>query len=153
MSLKNTGAVDGSFGGPPARSALSAEGQRAGGASAASALGSTQSYCFTPPLSSDDADSVRVAVDSAERRRVRWAARAMLWQASSLKAVRCCGRMLHNDAIGDPDDGQNVVVRRREVDGRMVASYQGLMTCGSVWSCPRCSAVIAFRHRRVNTGG
>jgi hypothetical protein len=75
----------------------------------------------------------------------------MLWQASSLKAVRCCGRMLHNDAIGDPDDGQSVVIRRREVDGRMVASYQGLMTCGSVWSCPRCSAVIA--HTRAEEIG
>jgi hypothetical protein len=67
----------------------------------------------------------------------------MLWQASSLKAVRCCGRMLHNDAVGDPDDGQGVRIVRREIDGRMVAHYQGLMTCGSVWSCPRCSAVIA----------
>jgi hypothetical protein len=151
VSLKNTLSVDRSFGGPPARSALSAEGQSADGASAASALGSTQSYCFTPPVTSDDAGGVRVAVDSAERRRVRWAARAMLWQASSLKAVRCCGRMLHNDAIGDPDDGQSVVIRRREVDGRMVASYQGLMTCGSVWSCPRCSAVIA--HTRAEEIG
>lgn len=68
----------------------------------------------------------------------------MLWQASSLKAVRCCGRMLHNDAVGDPDDGQSVAIKRREVDGQVIASYQGLMTCGSVWSCPRCSAVIAY---------
>lgn len=67
----------------------------------------------------------------------------MLWQASSLKAVRCCGRVLHNDSVGDPDDGQAVIVKRREVDGRPVASYHGLMTCGSVWACPRCSAVIA----------
>lgn len=67
----------------------------------------------------------------------------MLWQASSLKAVRCCGRVLHNDAVGDPDDGQGVVIKRREVDGRAIASYHGLMTCGSVWACPRCSAVVA----------
>lgn len=80
---------------------------------------------------------------SAEKRRARWSARAMLWQASSLKAVRCCGRMLHNDAVGDPDDGQAVAIKRREVNGQAIASYQGLMTCGSVWSCPRCSAVIA----------
>jgi hypothetical protein len=58
----------------------------------------------------------------------------MLWQASSLKAVRCCGRVLHNDAVGDPDDGQGVLVKRRKVGGRSVASYQGLMTCGSVWA-------------------
>lgn len=107
-----------------------------GGASAASALGSTQSYCFTAGLDAD-------LLASAEKRRARWSARAMLWQASSLKAVRCCGRMLHNDAVGNPDDGQTVAIRRREVNGQSIASYQGLMTCGSVWLCPRCSAVIA----------
>lgn len=72
----------------------------------------------------------------------------MLWKASSLKPVRCCGRVLHNDAVGDPDDGQGVVIKRREVDGRPVASYHGLMACGSVWACPRCSAVIA--HTRAD---
>ncbi|SKG00735.1 Uncharacterised protein [Mycobacteroides abscessus subsp. massiliense] len=137
-------AVDaaGSLGGLAARSAGGAKGQRAGSASEASALGSTQSYCFTTSVTG--AGGVGVVVgDSAARRRVRWGARAMLWQASSLKAVRCCGRMLHNDAVGDPDDGQGVVIKRREVDGRPVASLHGLMTCGSVWACPRCSAVIA----------
>lgn len=124
-----------SRGGAEARSA-GAEGHSVDRSSAASALGSTQSYCFTTGL--DQSLS-----ESAEKRRARWGARAMLWQASSLKAVRCCGRMLHNDAVGDPDDGQAVAIRRREVNGRVVASYQGLMTCGSVWSCPRCSAVIA----------
>ncbi len=122
-------------GGAAARSAC-AEGQSVDGASAASALGSTQSYCFTTGLDAG-------VVASAEKRRDRWSARAMLWQASSLKAVRCCGRMLHNDAVGDPDDGQAVAIKRREVNGQAIASYQGLMTCGSVWSCPRCSAVIA----------
>lgn len=126
--------VDGA-GGPAPRSAC-AEGQRSGGASAASALGSTQSYCFTTGV-----DVGLLA--SAEKRRARWGARAMPWHASSLKAVRCCGRMLHNDAVGDPDDGQGVAIKRREVNGQSIASYQGLMTCGSVWSCPRCSAVIA----------
>ncbi|WP_237155290.1 hypothetical protein [Mycobacteroides abscessus] len=130
-----------SLGGLAARSASSAEGQRADRASEASALGSTQSYCFT--TSATSTDSAAAAVDATDRRRIRWGARAMLWQASSLKAVRCCGRVLHNDAVGDPDDGQSVVIKRREVDGRMVASLHGLTTCGSVWACPRCSAVIA----------
>ncbi|SKU75237.1 Uncharacterised protein [Mycobacteroides abscessus subsp. bolletii] len=132
-------------GGPAARSASSAKGQRASRASEASALGSTQSYCFTTPATSGDGV---IAVDSGERRRIRWGARAMLWQASSLKAVRCCGRMLHNDGVGDPDDGQGVMIQRREVDGRMIASLHGLMTCGSVWACPRCSAVIANTRAR-----
>lgn len=136
-----TAAAEDSFGGPAARSAPGAEGQRAVGASAASALGSTQSYCFTPVVNCGIGEVS--AVDAGDRRRIRWAARAMLWQASSLKAVRCCGRLLHNDAVADPDDGQGVLVQRREVDGRIIASFHGLMTCGSVWSCPRCSAVIA----------
>lgn len=89
-------------GGAADRSAC-AEVQSVDGASAASALGSTQSYCFTTGLDAG-------VVASAERRRDRWSARAMLWQASSLKAVRCCGRMLHNDAVGDPDDGQGVAI-------------------------------------------
>jgi hypothetical protein len=121
------------------------------GASGASALGSTQSYCFTTTSTSQK--SRRADAEAAgQRRRDRWAARAMLWQASSLKSVRCCGRLLHNDGIGDPDDGQGVTVRRREVDGRMVASFGGLVTCGSVWACPRCSAVIA-RTRAEEIGG
>ncbi len=135
--------ADESTGGPADRSAC-AEVQRADGASVASALGSTQSYCFTTGI-----DQGLTA--SAEKRRARWSARAMLWQASSLKAVRCCGRMLHNDAVGDPDDGQTVAIRRREVNGQPIASYQGLMTCGSVWSCPRCSAVVA--HTRAGEIG
>lgn len=134
------GRVPDEEGGAAARSAC-AEGQSVDGASGASALGSTQNYCFTTGLDAG-------VVASAEKRRDRWSARAMLWQASSLKAVRCCGRMLHNDAVGDPDDGQAVAIKRREVNGQSIASYQGLMTCGSVWSCPRCSAVIA--HTRAS---
>lgn len=49
------------------------------------------------------------------------------------------------------NDGQSVAIKRREVDGQAIASYQGLMTCGSVWSCPRCSAVIA--HTRAEEIG
>jgi hypothetical protein len=117
-----------------------ATGQSPAGASEASALGSTQSYCFTPLAEAGPGGRV-------DQRRDRLAARAMLWTASSLKAVRCCGRMLHNDAVGDPDDGQAVVIKRRQVNGQNIASLSGLMTCGSVWSCPRCSAVIA--HERA----
>jgi hypothetical protein len=129
--------------GPSRRSAAGAEAQRSAGASGASALGSTQSYCFTTPGSTCDEMS-----GSAERRRTRMAARAVLWSASSLKSVRCCGRLLHNDGIGDPDDGQGVLIRRQESAGGPVASFGGLVTCGSVWSCPRCSAVVA--HSRAD---
>ncbi len=138
MSAGTALLADDSNGGPAARSAPGAEGQRPDAASVASALGSTQSYCFTRPIDND-----REGLESVERRRTRWAARAVLWSASSLKSVRCCGRVLHNDRVGDPDDGQGVVVRLRGSGGRAIASYGGLVTCGSVWSCPRCSAVVA----------
>jgi hypothetical protein len=146
MSTDFDHVADPSDGRPATRSAGGAEGQRPDGASEASALGSTQSYCFTPAGSSEN-DRPPLVVDSGERRRVRWAARAMLWQASSLKAVRCCGRVVRDRASEPAARGvvspTGVVIRRRIVDGRMVASYGGLMTCGSVWACPRCSAVVA----------
>lgn len=76
----------GSLGGLAARSAC-AEGQRADGASEASALGSTQSYCFTTSANSENG---RLATaDAGERRRIRWGARAMLWpwQALGIRSV------------------------------------------------------------------
>lgn len=97
-------------------------------ASAASPLGNT-SELVQPPQVSD----FRV-----ERRRDRFAARALLWDASSLKAVRCCGRVIHGEAHGQSAD-RGVTIRQTGDS----AGFGNLTTCGSVWSCPRCSAVIA----------
>ncbi len=37
-------------------------------------------------------------------------------------------------------------------DGERVAGYRGLASCGSVWACPRCSAIIN-QHRATELRG
>lgn len=118
------------------------------GASAAAAggrgLDSTQSYTGGAGRKINAVNYL--AVDPAERRRIRWAARALLWKASSLKSVRQCGRVL---AEHDGSIATGAGVKRRILpsssgkDGQAVAGYAGVQLCGSVWACPRCSAVIA----------
>ena len=104
------------------------------------ALDSTLSYsCATPPESDSDAGSP----DSVgERRAIRWGARALLWQASTLRPVRQCGRVLRDDP-GALSTGAGV--KRRDLERGAVAGYSGVTLCGSVWACPRCSAVISQR--------
>lgn len=98
-------------------------------------LGSTQNNC-TPPSEID-------------RRRVRFAARAVLWQASTLYPVRTCGRHLapvvdRSSGHPEPIERHAVEVQRRGDNERgSVAGYGGLAYCGNVWACPRCSAVVA----------
>lgn len=83
--------------------------------------------------------------DEGSRRRSRWAARVRLWETSLLVPVRCCGRFpaVMTDADGEVKQREAVELRARMIDGRRRAGYGGLMTCGSPWSCPRCSAMIA----------
>ncbi len=121
--------------GAAARSAC-AEGQSVDGASAASVLGSYRNEC--PPA---DADRSEVGLDSRMRRRDRYAARAALWNASTLRSVRMCGRVIRQDeSQGCGSSGPGVTVKRT-ADGSC-AGYGNLMACGSVWACPRCAAVI-----------
>lgn len=68
--------------------------------------------------------------DAASRRR-QWAAMTWLHRFSSLERVRKCRRV---------SLGGNVTLKHRSADGR--AHYSGLTTCGSIWSCPCCSARI-----------
>lgn len=112
-------------------------------------LDSTQSKCVAPPVTCEDKNGESEGVEgferpslgtARERRTLRWNARRALWSASTLKAVRCCGRNL---AFGK---GMVMVKRSEHTSG-----YGGLGVCGSPWSCPRCSAVIAA-HRSVEIG-
>lgn len=123
--------------GPPAEAPAGAgvptpKGPAPAGAAAEPPLDSTQNNCV--PL-----------VDSVSRRRIRWAARALLWRASLLKSVRCCGAQLRAVRDGSQVIDRHAVEVRRQVgtDGQARAGFGGLMTCGSPWACPRCSAVIA----------
>lgn len=96
-------------------------------------LDSTQNYCFTQPA-------------NTEIRKMRWQARAVLWRASLLKSVRCCGAhpRVVRTADGEVHQHREVTFRRYSDSGLSVAGVGGLMACGSVWSCPRCSALVAF---------
>lgn len=116
-----------------------------GGGAGGAPLGSTQSYCSHGVGSSRNGHGEDGGFGEA-RRRARWLARAALWQASTLKPVRCCGR--HAAAVVDEDgvpvQRAAVEVRRHEVEGGAVAGYGGLYACGSVWACPRCASVVAW---------
>ena len=72
----------------------------------------------------------------ASRRRKRYDQREALWQFSTLARVNRCGRVRASNATSP---------EVRVADGH--AHFSGLMLCGSVWSCPVCSAKI--RHERA----
>lgn len=74
------------------------------------------------------------------RRADRYIARSHLWDLSTLKRVRLCGKV-------SVRQDKTVAVRHAIRDGRASVGYAGLYTCGSVWACPVCSAKIA-RHRQ-----
>lgn len=89
-----------------------------------------------PPLSAPKASFS----NSSKVRTERWRALGLLWDMSTLKRVRKCGRVTVSP-------GGNVGVRKK---GEAVG-YAGLATCGSVWACPRCSARI-MAVRRLELG-
>ncbi|MDL2424592.1 protein rep [Pseudomonas sp. BAgro211] len=88
------------------------------------------------------ANKVAKSRSGADAARVqRWEARAVLWDHSTLDRVRACGRWAVTS------DG-SVQVR---ANGAAVG-YAGLASCGSVWSCPVCSAKIqAVRRLELQT--
>jgi len=63
----------------------------------------------------------------------RYELRRLLWEVSELRRLRGCGRGRRADFVG---------VRHSEGHG---AGFSGLVTCGSIWSCPVCSAKIMAR--------
>jgi hypothetical protein len=72
-----------------------------------------------------------VSTDTQEpsARALRYSARAVLWDLTSLDRLRSCGR----DPIGN-------ALAVRSSGGS--SGFAGLETCGSVWACPSCSAKV-----------
>lgn len=82
-----------------------------------------------------------------DRRRARLDARYSQWKLSSLRRVRACGR-----AVTSNREGFHVAVSGSVADGTRSAGLGGVQSCGSVWSCPVCSAKIqAKRQTEVAT--
>ncbi|MFV0463347.1 MAG: protein rep [Nostocoides sp.] len=73
------------------------------------------------------------------RRRSRFKARRALRSITTLDRVRACGMAPHDSA------GVALVMSEGE-PGERIAGWRGVVSCGSVWACPRCSAVIG-EHR------
>lgn len=84
---------------------------------------------FAPPLSSAFAAPER----SGSLRDRRYELRRLLWDVSELHRLRGCGRGRRAPVVG---------VRYSPGIG---AGFSGLVTCGSVWACPVCSAKILAR--------
>lgn len=74
-------------------------------------------------------------LNRADRRALRIRSRRLLQPHTTLSRVRACGHY----AVG------NMVSLRV---GETGADYGRLMTCGSVWACPVCSARILFERTR-----
>lgn len=66
-------------------------------------------------------------------RRKRYALRRGLWKVSAERSLRACGRATR--------DGR-VEIHRLTHEACPRATAKGLVSCGSVWSCPVCSAHI-----------
>jgi hypothetical protein len=71
----------------------------------------------------------------------RYGLRMLLWDVSGLGRLRSCGRGRRGEYVGV-----------RGVQGGAVG-FSGLMSCGSVWACPVCSArILAQRSLELGCG-
>lgn len=84
-----------------------------------------------------DADSVAARW---HRRAGRFAAQELVWHLAVMGRLRACGRegVLPGGAVR---------VRATGAGADRRAGFAGLATCGSVWSCPVCSAKILARRQ------
>src|SRR3954470_7277024 len=73
-----------------------------------------------------------------ELRAARWEALRGLWEVSSLRPVRTCGRGMMTGTVSLKVTAQ---------PSGCVAGFAGVVHCGSVWACPVCSAKISA-HRQ-----
>ena len=74
------------------------------------------------------------ASPSPSRREERYRLRDELATFTTLERVRKCGRCAH---------GPTITVRANADGSR--PGFTGLTTCGSVWACPRCAAIISTK--------
>ena len=87
----------------------------------------------TPPLTSAFPASEEGPEGWGSLRDRRYALRTLLWDVSALHRLRGCGR------------GRRAAVVGVRYSPGIGAGFSGLVTCGSVWACPVCSAKILAR--------
>lgn len=76
----------------------------------------------------------------SDKRKYKWRNRAFLWECSSLKRVRYCGRF--------PTETNGRIELQLTDEQR--AQLVGLQSCGSVWVCPVCNArVMSLRSLEI----
>lgn len=114
--------------GAPAPRADGALGPEAWIGSDGEAVGLLDTYANSAPLTPRHA-----------RRRSRFKARRALRSITTLDPVRACGMTPH-------DSAGVALVMSDGAPGERIAGWRGVVSCGSVWACPRCSAVIG-EHR------
>jgi len=110
--------------------------RRAGGPKAGARAAGRAAAGLGNPANNSSAPSDQEKRES--RRSARYEARQRLWSVTKLDRLVHCG----NHAISS--DG-SVMLRLTTSSSGNVAGFAGLQTCGSVWSCPVCSAKIASR--------
>lgn len=86
-----------------------------------------------PPLDNNANNSSPPPLRSSDQRERRYFHRGVQWDVTELPRIRKCGRVRITDSVG---------VRHSAALG---AGFSGLSSCGSVWSCPVCSAKIMAR--------
>jgi hypothetical protein len=83
-----------------------------------------------------------ITVDAPpDRSQQRFDARVVLWSESTLRRLRHCGRVPVSVA-------NDVILRVSGAGDTRSAGFAGLQSCGSVWSCPVCSAKIAAERQQ-----
>ena len=73
--------------------------------------------------------------ERANRLNLRWRAKRVLWEVSTLDAVRKCQRVSRRKGSGP-------ALRISGAEGERIAGLSGLVTCGSAWCCPSCACRI-----------
>lgn len=123
---------------PRKRHAQARPGPEALGARAGRAAGGLGKHAKTAATAGQDPREKREA-----SRATKYAARRALSELTTLRRVSRCGR------VSMADEGE---VYLRYGDGAGTAGLGGLVTCGSVWACPVCSAKItAQRAQELET--
>ena len=99
-------------------------------------------YRTPPPTMQNSASLGPLPVEAPDadlKRQARWVRRRVMRRVSKVRRMTACGRSVRHGVAG---------VHRVEGDDGSRGSVAGVMVCGSIWSCPVCSAHIRAARAR-----